>query len=373
MKKYLMFCLTILLSATALQAARENALEKEMEDYARDFYREHPDAAGDKKSREAREDLVKKMKGAQVLDLTKDQEKKLRKREDLVTDGTFKTALDQLKALNSKEPDVTFLIAYAEKEKIKPAEKLLAHRLIQHTYQSAMQKATEARGQRMYQVMAKYTEYKSANGKAPASLAELNLPDDCKQFVDPTTGAKKDWIYIGHLGARLKANESHIVLAEPEPLGEARVCGLDDGKIVNFKESSIKEHLDKLANATPSGDGDSSGANVPTGSNSNHPGFATFKSLMKKYKIHKQLNGGRAPESLSDLDLTDEEKQYTDPDGGGKSDWIFLGDKSKIKNGDGTACVLVSPKAYKGVRLIGLADGRTATIADKDITPHLSK
>lgn len=371
MKMLLMLCATLLICAPPSFAARQNALEKEMEDYARDFYRKHPKAAGDKKIRDAREDLYKKAKAEQVLELTKKQEKKLRKREDLVTDGAYKTALNQLKSLNSKDPDVTFLIEYSEKEKIKPAEKLLAHRLTLNTYKKAEAKAIEDRSKRMYAVMAKYTEYKSANGKAAGSLADLNLPEDCKQFVDPATGNKSDWIYIGHLGARLKSSDSFIVLAEPLPLGDSRVCGLDSGKIVKFKESSIKEHLEKLAK-TPAGEG-SDDKKTSVSSGGNHPGIPALKQLMKKYRIYKQLHSNTGPKSLSDLDLTADEKQYQDPDGGAKSDWIFLGEKSKIKGQDGVAVVIVAPKPYQGNRIAGLSDGRHVTIPDESISKHLPK
>jgi len=371
MKKYLMLALTLLVCTAPAHAARGNVLEKEMEDYARDFYRAHPDAAGDKKTREAREDLVKKAKSDQILELTKDQEKLLRKRDDVVTDGAFKTALNKLKALNSKDPEVTFLIKYSEKEKIKPAEKLLAHRLTEKIYEKAAAKAGEARGKQMFAVMAKYSEYKATNGKAPASLADLDLPDELKQFTNPATGEKSDWIYIGHLGPTLKTGDSHIVLAEPEPLGDARVCGLDNGNIVNFKDSAVKGHLEKLSKSAPNkGAGPTT---APAGKQVDHPGLANMKTLMKKIRIFKELYNGRLPATLAELDLTDDEKQYTDPDGGAKMDWIYYPKKSPFKTNTGEFFIVISPKAYKGNRMVGLSNDKVVSIPDGKIAPHLKK
>lgn len=353
--------------APACHAARQNALEKEMEDYARDYYRKHPEAAGDKNKRDAREELVKQAQSDRVLQLSEKQAKMLRRRKDVVTDGSLKTAVGNLKSLNSKDPEIAFLIEYAGQKKLKPAEKLLAHRLAVHRYQKAMAKAAADRTARMQAVMAKYTAYKAANGKAPGSLAELNLPDDCRQFIDPATGKKSDWIYIGHLGARLQAGESFVVLAEPVPLGSSRVCGLDNGKISPFKDSQIKEYLKKLVKAAADG----GGAAPAVGAGGNHPGLPALESLMKKYLAYKQRHNNTGPDTLSELELTAGERQYSDPDTGEKSDWIFLGEKSRLKGQDGVALVIVSPKPYKGVRIAGLADGRQVVVADAAISKHL--
>ncbi|MGB0992537.1 MAG: hypothetical protein ACPG32_08710 [Akkermansiaceae bacterium] len=384
MKKHFIFLATLILCLTQAHA-RSNALEREMEDYARDLIRAHPEVAGEKKTRTAREDVFKEAKNAKLLDLTKAQEKKLRKREALVTDGVYKTAIKNMKLLNSKDPEIIFLLKYAEKQGIKPVEKTLAHRLLDNKYKKAAAKAAEARGKRMHAVMAKYAAYKQTNGKPPASLDDLELAEENKQFVDPATGDKHDWIYIGHLGARLKTNNTHVVLAEPIPLGANRVCGLDDGNIVQFTNSGIKGHLEKIQESMKNGTAkpapNKPDPDTPTPPSEEkkkpakpaHPALPQLKSIMAKYMTYKRANDGNHPKSLDDLKLSDDEKQYTPPEGGDKEDWIFLGDESEISVGNGVRVVICSPKASKGIRIVGLSDGRTGTIQDSNISKHLKK
>ncbi len=364
----LLILATLSLCITTTHAARKNALQKEMEHYARELYRAHPEAAGDKKPREAREEDIKDAQNAHVLDLTKADEKKLRKRQDMVGPGMFSTALKDLKALNSKDPKITFLIKYAEKEKIKPAEKLLAYRLIQHHYKKAAAKAARERGKRLAIILSKYAAYKEANdGKAPASLDDLDLPEDCKKFTN-SKGEKVDWIYIGHLGPRLRTRDSYVILAEPEPLGEARVCGLDNGRVINFRNSAVQEQLEQIVKAMKDGTATRGG-----GGYAPHPAATPLSSLMKNYMVYKNNNDGKGPASLDDLDLTEEEKQYKSPASGEKSDWIYLGDASKIMVKDGIKIVIVAPKAHAGTRLCGLSDGRVTTVKDSQIAPLLKR
>lgn len=351
-------------------AAHSTKLQKEMEDYARDLLRKHPEAAGEKKKRDAREDMVKEARNDRIFELTETQEKNLRRRKDIVTDGEFKTVLKQMKALNSKDPKVTFLIEYAEQDKIKAIEKVLAYRLMKRDYTKAAEKAANERSKRMKTILAKYSDYKAANSKAPESLADLDLPEDCKKFVN-SKGEKVDWIYIGHLGPQLKTETSYVVLVEPEPSGGARVCGLDSGDIVRFKNSAVESNINKIVEAMKNGTAKKASDQQQGGGN--HPSMGALKSLMGKYMTYKKANEGKAPASLDALDLTADEKQYTSPASGEKMDWIFLGSASKISVGNDVKVVIAAPKASQGVRIIGLSDGRVGTIKDSNIAPHLNK
>lgn len=357
---------------TSVQAARQNALEKEMEGYARDLFRAHPEAAGDDKPRDAAEKMYKEAQQEKLLELTKADEKKLRKREEMVGGGMYTTALNELKSLNSKDPKITFLIKYAENPKIKADEKLLAYRLMQHHYKTGAEQAARDRSKRLATILTNYTAYKKDHGgKAPASLADLNLPKDCQKFTN-SKGEEVDWIYIGHLGPALKTNNTHVVLAEPEPLGDGRVCGLDDGNIVTFKNSQIQPHLEKLAHAKS---GQNGGTNENGGNaNGGQPvAEGALAGFMKKYKIFKELNNNKEPTSIDDLNLAEEDKKYTDPASGKKIDWIFLGQSSRISAGGDIKVIVVAPMAHNGGRLAGLSDGKVVRIEESQIAPLLNQ
>ncbi len=211
MKKILITLAVMALFAGVTQAARQNAVDKEMEDYARDLFRAHPEAAGDDKPRDAAKKMYEDAKQNRLLELTKDEEKILRKREEMVVAGRYSAAIDQLKALNSKDPKISFLIKYAENPKIKSDEKLLAYRLMQHNYKKASVDAARARRIRITTILTKYRAYKENNdGKAPPSLGDLDLPEDCQKFTN-SKGEEVDYIYIGHLGPRLNTNNTHAV------------------------------------------------------------------------------------------------------------------------------------------------------------------
>ena len=359
----------ILTSATTMAA---NPLEKEMEDYARDFYRAHPEAAGEDKVRDARQKMYNEAKQHRLLELTRDEEKKLRRRQDLIGKGNYNSTLGELKALNSQDPKITYLIKYAENPKIKGDEKLLAYRLMKFNYQRAAAQAAEDRSKRIHTILSQYTAYKQNNdGKAPASLDDLDLPEDCKKFTN-SKGEKVDWIYIGHLGARLQANNSHVVIAEPEPLGSARICGLDSGEVARFNNKSIQPQLEKLAKAK----GDGSGAANPDGNNAGDGESAAgsaLAGLMKRYRIYKELNNNKEPESIDDLNLSDKDKKFTDPKTGEQLDWIFLGKNSRIQAGDGLKVIVVSPRAYNNYRLAGLSNGKVVKIPESKIGPMLKE
>ena len=216
------------------------------------------------------------------------------------------------------------------------------------------------RTQQINTILKKYADYKAANNKPPASLDDLELPENCKKYVN-SKGEKVDWIYIGHLGARLRSENSHVVLATPEPLGDVRLCGMDNGTIARFRNGSIQEPLEKLAGAKK-------GGSINTGATTaTSPALA---AVMKKIALFKDLNNEKLPESLSDLELDDAHRNYTDPATGEKNPWIYLGNKSKFKVKDAKVIIL-APKGHKGRRLAGLSNGKIVALNDKAITPHL--
>lgn len=376
MKRILVTLAITALFVGVTQAARQNAVDKEMEDYARDLFRAHPEAAGDDKPRDAAKKMYRDAKQLKLLEVSKAEEKKLRKREEMVGKGMYSTAIDQLKALNSKDPKITFLIKYAENPKIKSDEKLLAYRLMQHNYKKAADDAARERSNRISTILAKYTAYKeSHDGKAPPSLGDLDLPEDCQKFTN-SKGEEIDYIYIGHLGPRLKTNNTHVVLIEPEPLGTARVCGLDDGNVVNFKNSAVQGHIDKIVKSmndgtAPSGGGGGGGDGKAGGGQAAPAG--ALAGFMRKYKIFKELNNDKEPSSIDELNLADKDKKYTDPGTGEKLDWIFLGSSSKISAGEGIKVIVASPKPSGGSRLVGLSNGKVVTIKESQIAPMLNK
>ncbi len=367
MKSSLLILTAMAALSGSIHAASQNALEKEMDDFARDFFRAHPEAAGELRTRAAREKMVKDTKSSRILELSKATEKKLRRRDEVVRPDRYTTALTRLKSLNSKDPQITFLIKYAEKEKMKMAEKLLAFRLAEHLYKQAVTHAAGTVNKHLAIILAKYSDYKKTNnGKAPAKLDALDLPEECKKFIT-SRGEKTDWIYIGHLGARLKTNDSHVVIATPEPLGAIRPCGLDNGHIISFENEQIKSHLDKIVESAKNG------ATAQGGGGNNHPAAGALAGLMKKYRIYKELNNDKEPSSLADLNLKNEHKQYTDPASGEKSEWIFLGKSSRISIGDGIKVVVVSPKPHAGFRLVGLSNNKISTVKEAQIGPLLKK
>lgn len=369
MKNLILFLAFAAFFFPTVYAATSQKLMSEMEDYARDLVRKHPEVVGDKKKKEYREDMVKQAGQAGVFELSKDQEKLLRRRKEIVPNDKFQEMLSKMKALNSKDPKVTFLISYAENDRIKAVEKVLAYRLMQRDYAKAAEKAANERGKHMHTVLQKYVDYKQTNSKPPASLSDLGLPEESKKFTN-SKGEKVDWIYIGHLGPRLKTNNSHVVLIAPEPAGDARACGLDNGEIVRFKNSSVQGHIDKIVKsmndgtATPTGGG---GSNVQTGSGSSQ----ALSAIMKRIKIYKELNNDKLPSSLSDLKIAPEHKNYTDPASGEKLAWIYLGANSRIRVGENTKVIIVAPKANGDKRLAALSDGRIITIPEKQIGPAL--
>ena len=177
MKNYFMPVIIALLTFSHAHA-RSNALEREMEDYARDLIRAYPEVVGEKKTREARSEIYKKAKDAKLLELSKDEERTLRKKDPMVSDADYKGALDLIKAIESKEPTIIFLIKYAENPKIKAAEKQLAYRLIKKEQPKLTNQLNHKRKDQVTRALEKYTSYKQEHGKAAKTLAELELMDE---------------------------------------------------------------------------------------------------------------------------------------------------------------------------------------------------
>lgn len=353
MRKYLTLLLLSLITFSHAHA-RSNALEKEMEDYARDIIRAHSELAGNLKTREARLDIYNKAKKAKLLELSKEDARKLRKRDATISDDSFKEALELIKSMQSKEPQITFLIKYAENPKIKAAEKLLAYRLIKHNQTILTNKINHARKELVSAALSQYTDYKDSNKKPAATLEELELRDS-QQYTHPTTGEKSDWIYLAHPKIRLKTGNSYIVLAEPEGHGGIRFCGLDNGETVTMKDVPIQKSITQTqASIKKYKEDKAAGKTSPTTKKVPHP----IVGLMKKIKAYQNKHDGSRPSSLDDLNLPDREKQYIDPASGKRYDWLYFGDNSPLKIGGNLTVIILAPKAHNGRHVLGLSDGR---------------
>ena len=362
--------LTIAISSTLLvlgsaHAATSSKLVDEMEDYVRDLIRAHPEVIGDKKKTQAREAMVNNAGQQRVFELTEDEAKLLRRRKDLVKDSDYRATLEKMKALHSKDPEITFLIKYAEQEKIKSAEKLLAYRLMKLDYAQAAEKVAAHRSKIMHTILKKYADYKAANSKPPQSLHDLELPQECKKFTN-SKGKKVDWIYIGHLGPQLKTDNSHIVLIEPEPNGDVRICGMDNGQVTRFQNNSVEGHINKLVETMKKDDTNRSAQQVATNTSS-----ASLMKVMKKIALHKDLYNNKLPNSLNDLKIDEADKCYTDPETGEKTPWIYLGKSSKIQGSSGVKIIIAAPKAHQTKRLAGLSNGKIVLLNDDSIAPLL--
>ena len=367
MKAIIQLTIAAIVLGHVASAATSQKLLGEMEDYIRDLIRAHPEVVGEKKKKKYREEMVEQARREGIYELSEAQEKNLRRNKEVVKDNDFATTLKQMKSLNSEDPKVTFLLKYAQQDRIKSVEKLLAYRLMKRDYGKAAQKAADARAKRMKVILTKYTDYKTANNKPPADLATLDLPEDCKQFVN-SKGEKVDWIYFGHLGPQLKTDSSHIVLVCPEPLGDARTCGLDNGEVVHFKNSSIEKQINKVLEAIKNGTIQPSAGGASAGG-----AQAALAAIMKRLKVYQELNNGKLPDALSDLKVAPEHLNYTDPATGKKSPWIYLGSNSPLRVNDKVKVLVVAPQPHQGRRLAGLSDGKIGALDDKQIAPALNK
>lgn len=354
------FALTAFTNIT--MAAPSEKLMREMEDYVRDLVRAHPEVIGDKKKKEYREDAVQSAGRDGVFELSESDAKKLRRRKELIKDTDYKKTLKEMQSLNSESPEITFLIKYAEQERIKAVEKLLAFRLMKRAYGQAAEEASNRLGTQMTAILNAYTQYKKEHNKAPASLSELNIPDNAKKFIN-SKGEKVDWIYIGHLGEVLRAEGSHIVLAAPEPTAGNRMCGMDNGKILPFKNSAIEKHLNEVVQNAQNG--------TLTPAGGNNLSSEALTAVMKKIDLYKDLNNENLPGSLDDLKIDDAHKNYTDPASGDKTPWIYLGSSSRIRVNENTKVIIVAPKEHQGKRLAGLSNGKIVTLDEKQIAQAL--
>ena len=356
---------TMLLTAISSAATSEKLLD-EMKDYARELIRKHPDLAGKISKKDAREALVNSAGQNGIFELGEADEKKLRRRKSVISDRNYKEMIKKIKALNIKKPEITFLIEYAEQEKIKEAQKLLAYRLMKKNYDGLARAAADQRRITISKILKEYKTYKNENKQAPKSLEELNLNAELQQFTN-SEGEKVDWIYIGHLGPILKTEDSHVVLIAPEPFGNARTCGLDSGRIVNFKNDAIEDRINQIVEGMKSG-------KIQPGATAGPPGTSKVLSeVMKKISIYKDLNNDKLPSSLNDLNIEEKLKSYTDPATGEQTPWIYFGKNSKIKVQENVYVIIIAPKAHQDKRLAGLSNGKIVVLPEKQIAPILNK
>lgn len=373
-RHYFMFLMISLFAVAAVEARSNNPLQDEMEDYAKDVLRVCPELAGDKRTREAREALVTEARNNRLLELSEDQAKLLKRRKDVVNKAEFETLLEEFKSLAGEDKEAQFLLKYAEDPRIKPAGRLLAFRMMGAKKQSLVEKRAQQRSKRIHKVANLYKNYVDSKGKAPGSLEELGLPDDCRSFSNPLTQQDMDWIYLGAGGRTFKLGNAKVVIVEPVDVNGTRMCGLENGEVSPVRNADFEKFYAKLQEdmkkpkqaQTPQGQ-----ANGKSGGAGGHPAFAQMQPLMRKYVAYRQLHDGEIPASLDDLNLNEEQKMFVDPDSGEKSEWVYLGRDAKLKAGKDVHVVLVAPYSVQGVSAVGLSNGKMATGPTKSIEPVL--
>jgi len=379
MYRYLLTVLLLTLTLSSTQA-RLNPLEREMEHYARNIIRAHPELAGGKKTRDARADIYNKVKKSHILDLSKEDAKKLRKHQSLISEASFQESLKLINSIKEKKPEVDFLAKYASRKKIKPIEKLLAYRLMEQMKPQLQRALQQDRNKSLLKVLTAYTNYKSSHdGKIPTNIEDLQLPDDCSQFVHPNTSEKSDWVYLAHPTIHLKYAQTFIIIAEPEPINGYRTCGLDNGKIVSFKEDSIANHLSSTLQRIKQAKEAPAQPPVAKKQPENRQPPRQRKVSKKRRTIHlmanvirkcfayKQTHQGKFPPSLDDLELADDEKQYIDPQSGKRYDWVYYGNNSPLNAGNGVRIFIVSPKTYQGRFFVGLTNGKLGEVPEEQL------
>ncbi len=94
--------------------------------------------------------------------------------------------------------------------------------------------------------MKKYRIYKELNNdNEPASLADLNLGDEHKQYTDPASGEKSDWIFLGKSSRISIGNGIKVVVVSPKAHAGFRLVGLSNNKMSTVKEAEIGPLLKK--------------------------------------------------------------------------------------------------------------------------------
>lgn len=341
--------------------ARSNALEREMKSYVRDLLKAHPEVYDGKKERDVREDMIRKATKAKLLELSKEEERRIRKHDPLVSDADFNKAFSDIKAMVKKsDVEINFLVAYAEEPKLKTVQKALAYRLSKGALKKLNIRSNSLRNDRMMAVMVRYTEYKDEHGKAPTTLADLKLAEENSQFINPVTGKKSNWIYIYHPTLRLKAQGSFLVLVEPESPNGTTLCGLDKGSVIGISEKKLRPQVDNVLKKLEEAKKNPA---KKTQQPANAKSQKTIQSIVSKLQAYKNENDGSFPNDLSELTLAEDEKQYTNPENGEKTDWYYFGNSDQFRINKDKFIVLMSPKAYRGGHTVVLSDGKVGLIA----------
>jgi len=354
------------------------SLRKEAEDYVKDLIRAHPELGKIEptasKSRDAHMARIGKI--YRIFSLSETESELLKKRKNAVSSEQMKAAVDKLKLVANTDPEAKFLIERGSDEKLKREEQLLIYRIIRNVTTREKSEVDSMRRKALTEVHKLIKEYKEVNNAPPKSLADLTIPAEFKQFTDPATGKKQDWVYLGNVA--FKTRSSYLWVME-HPIGTAdKVMGIrEDGAFGTYTYAStvskLKE-LEKAGSKPPTKKEEATPEDKPA-DKAEEPakpvidvtipaGYGTdiddqLKSIMElytKFAAEKEIN------SLDDLMLGDRKKICKSFDGKDGKPWVYVGSRLKVTAGK-HQLILMSPyHDHKGQYPGTLSDGSVIRI-----------
>ncbi len=377
----LILCVSNVVMAQKMTRKMESAAEK----YVKAWVRADPGMSEGKRSSEAREEAMKILKGRKVLEVDAATEKKLKKREEVVSDAQLNSGLDGIKELKDKETDLLRTLVASGKLKGEP--RLLIHRLISfknnELKKAKAQELSDARAAREDALRDLYKHFKSRSAelnKPPINSTELALPEELVKFNEDT-----DWLFLGGPLRKYTTKKGRLVFIEPVGDAEGKAFAITDlGNVVTLdatiylkKVLENEAKLNKLPQPTPADEKKEANKNDPSVADEYDAKVGTQLRKMLQLVAKNSKDNRKMARTLAEVGIVGDDAVSVSKDGSQKAKWHFLGDRVKADVGNGKFVIIIAPfVGSDGSHLAVLNDGVLARLKPaqvKQITDALEQ
>lgn len=241
----------ILISCLSVSAAdKPSALDRSLEKVASAMMRAYPELKGGKRTKEARTHLLREFRSLDADDLSAEAQKKLRRRKADFKGAQWVELVRRFEQANLTDPRCVFLLKEAKDQKMTSTQQYIFMQLMKGYLEKELKSREELSRSRLRRVGKEYSAFLKAEKREPESLEEFVSDDSLMYGLQPQTGLKKRWVYVGAGPVAMRGgNRFRVVAYSPFSVGRGeQFCWVayKGGSLGEWKRNTILSKHDKM-------------------------------------------------------------------------------------------------------------------------------
>lgn len=241
--------LSALLSSLVIAGTRkERPLDRALDKLASAMLQEHPELKGAKRSRLAKEDLIKEFGRLGADDISEKVFRGLKRRKVDYANLQWNLLVGRFERASLDDTKCVFLLKKAKQQKMNGVEHYVVSKLMAEYFDEQIRIREELSKRNLQAIGKAYSEFLKSQKSEPRALKEFVSDSALLQCVNPLTGEQRQWIYVGGESVPiLGANRYRVVAYSPFGVGQSegyRWVGYKGGRVSEWKAQTV---LDKHA------------------------------------------------------------------------------------------------------------------------------